>query len=302
MSAKPCNFFAWAVVAMLGLHADQALSAVSCSASTSGVSVTGYASEQTTGWSTTGSVTVTCARTKSSDATLVYFALGVDGGLNLQGSQSRAKLSTGPSFLNYALWQNTALTSAWTNVSGTTGTRLRGQVNFGASTVYSASTSVPYYMNAQSAQVVPTGLYTDTQTLLVYSDVVSDAVAASAKREDSTTTLPVQITVLENCVFSSLPGDVTFAYTSFQPQAAVASTSFSVRCPSGTPYTLNLDANQGTLLGLTYSLVLSPAGTFTGTGLPQNASITGSIAPGQSGTCSALSCQASAARTLTIVY
>ncbi len=302
MRSTPCSFFAWAVVAMLGLHADQALSAVSCSASTSGVSVTGYASEQTTGWSTTGSVTVTCARTKSSDATLVYFALGVDGGLNLQGSQSRAKLSTGPSFLNYALWQNTALTSAWTNVSGTTGTRLRGQVNFGASTVYSASTSVPYYMNAQSAQVVPTGLYTDTQTLLVYSDVVSDAVAASAKREDSTTTLPVQITVLENCVFSSLPGDVTFAYTSFQRQAAVASTSFSVRCPSGTPYTLNLDANQGTLLGLTYSLVLSPAGTFTGTGLPQNASITGSIAPGQSGTCSALSCQASAARTLTIVY
>lgn len=290
------------LVAGLAVQAGQAHGAVTCTASTAGISLSGHSSEQTAGWSTSGSVTVTCTRTKSTDPMLAYFALGLDGGLNISGSQSRAKWAGGNAYLNYAVWQNVSMTAPWTNVTGTTGTRLRGQVNFGSSTVYSASATLPYYLNAQAAQVVPTGLYTDTQALSVYSDLGGDVNVANSRKADDTVTLPVQISVLENCVFSALPGDVVFAYTSFQTQAAVSSTSFSVRCPSGSPYSVSLDATEGSLLGLNYALALSPSGARSGTGLPQSTTITGTIAAGQSGTCSAGPCQATVTRILTITY
>ena len=73
------------LVAVLALQAGQAHGAVTCTASTAGISLSGYSSEQTVGWSTSGSVTVTCSRTKSTDPTQAYFALGLDGGLNRSG-------------------------------------------------------------------------------------------------------------------------------------------------------------------------------------------------------------------------
>lgn len=307
MTRAPCSsgrawLAGWVLMAVLSLHANSVHAAVACTASTAGATLASYDSTQATNATVSGSVTVSCSRTKSGDPTLVYVSVGVDGGLNLQGSQSRAQLTGGTSYLNYALWQNAAATLPWTNVSGTSGTRLRGQVNFGASTVYSASTSIVYYLTVPATQAVPIGVYGDTQTMSLYTDVNSAAVAASDKKADGTSPVAVQVSVVEACVLSSPPGNLSFVYTSFQTQAAVSSTSFSVRCPTGSIYSLSLDAIAGTLLGLNYSLALSPTGSRTGTGAPQSATITGTVASGQSGTCTAATCQASEARTLTITY
>jgi hypothetical protein len=65
---------------------------------------------------------------------------------------------------------------------------------------------------------------------------------------------------------------------------------------------MSLDATSGTLLGLAYSLAINPTGSQVGNGAAQSATITGTIAAGQSGTCSQASCSATQARTLTITY
>ena len=63
-----------------------------------------------------------------------------------------------------------------------------------------------------------------------------------------------------------------------------------------------LDATAGNLLGLNYSLALSNPGGQTGTGFPQNFTINGTVAAGQSGTCGGGICTSAAPRTLTVTY
>ena len=97
------------------------------------------------------------------------------------------------------------------------------------------------------------------------------------------------------------PGTVAFSYTAFAAVAATASTSFSARCSTSTPYTMALDANVGVVSGLNYSLALS-ALSGSGNGALQSYTVNGSMAAGQAGTCASSSCTASDPRTLTITY
>jgi hypothetical protein len=98
------------------------------------------------------------------------------------------------------------------------------------------------------------------------------------------------------------PGSVNLSYTSFQPVPANASTFYGVRCTTALPYTMALDATTGTLLGLTYTLALSPSSSGTGIGVTQTYSIIGTIAAGQSGTCPLGVCSGSQTRTLTLTW
>lgn len=59
---------------------------------------------------------------------------------------------------------------------------------------------------------------------------------------------------------SSITG-INLTYTSFQTTASTGSTSFAVRCSSGTGYALDLDATSGSQGGLNYTLNLGTSAT-----------------------------------------
>ena len=283
----------------------EAAAAVACSVSSSGVSVAYFDTGSSVPTRVTGSATVNCTRSDlARDPAILHVALGA-ASANTNSAMSRARLVGGTTqdTLDHWLHTDAAESLVWSEKGGSSSTRLTATLNFG--TGATASQTIPYYArvpqtSAQSRPLVK-GLYQDTQTLTLYQSTTSTADAAKSNQATVTTTFPVQVSVPENCVLSSPPGNLAFTYTSFQTSAAAASTSFAVTCVSNTPYTLSLDATTGTLAGLTYSLALS-ATSRTGTGLPQSATLSGTIAAGQSGICSGTSCTASAVRTLTVTY
>ena len=288
------------------LACGPAKAAVACTASSTGLNVGFFDAGRTTPTRATGVVSVNCTRSDLvNDPGTIYVALGVNSGLYPSGDMSRARLSGGTNqdTIDYWLWRDASETSVWTDKQGTSGTRLVATLNFSGGATASQSVTFHATVPPVSAQTRPVlkGLHLDTQTLSLYQSPVSTAEAAKSSKAASTSTFAVQVTVPENCLLSSPPGNLAFQYTSFQAAPATASTSFAVTCASNVAYTLSLDASSGTLLGLPYTLALSTQ-SQTGTGVPQLATLTGSIPAGQSGVCSGSSCAASAVRTLTITY
>ena len=238
----------------------------------------------------TGTVTINCTKTGGNTDT-VYYEVGLSGGVNLSGSQSRAL--NGASAIAYNTWRDVGNSQVWNDVSSN---RIKGSLTSTASTtVY-----VNYYISVPSAQNVGAGTYLDTQSAKLYQGI--SAALASTSVSPTLQTFGVSLAVAGKCALSSPPGNINFAYTSFQTSASLASTSFAVTCMSNTTYDMSLDSTSGSLLGLNYSLSLSKTGVQTGNGLAQSATINGSMASGQSGTCNGAACTASEVRTLTITY
>jgi spore coat protein U-like protein len=286
MTAFVGRGFLFAALTASLFAASEAYAAYSCSLSVTPISVS-YDPTVATENITTGTVTVSCTRAASDANTFAYTATA-DNGLQANGSINRAQLGANrysyelyrtPPYVNGNRWQ---LQNA---------NRFSGTLSFGTS--LSASTTHAFDLRVPGSQtVVPAGTYIDT---------VTSTLRNSAGTTVSTTAFNVSIITTNSCQITTAPGNINFAYTSFQPSNLTASTSFATRCTSGLPYTMTLDATGGTLLGLSYNLALS-AGNATGTGIVQSFSINGSIAAGQAGTCATATCTGSQARVLTITY
>lgn len=235
------------------------------------------------------SVTIYCTRTATE--TTVWFALKANNGLWSTGSTNRAA-SAANAFVNYDVYRDTARTQPWGQRNAVD---INGQLDVSSGT---GSATVPYYSRIPAGQTgVAAGVYADTVTVTLMYGTKSNQINLTAP----TSTFPVQIMVSPACQFSTPPGTIAFAYTSFQGTSASASTPFAVLCSNGLPYTLSLDSGGGTLLGINYTLALS-ATAATGTGLSQAYTVNGSIAGGQAGTCATATCSASQVHTLTITY
>lgn len=274
-----------AIALVAAMHSPAALAVISCSISSPGVAVS-YNPLASTDNDTTSTVTISCTRA-ASDPTSTTWQLAVDTGLNPQATRSAATLSGGSTFIKYDLYRLGPGSGEWDTTKLFSGT-----LTFGTS--LSASVTLTYYNRIFAKQNVPNGVYLDTHVMTLY--LGGSSVPAA------TASFPVTINVGSQCAISSAPGTVQFNYTSFQAAAAVASTSFAVTCTSGISYTMSLDATTGTVLGLNYSLSISPTGVRSGTGVAQSATINGTIAGGQAGTCAQAQCSASQARVLTITY
>ena len=258
-------------------------------ASASGISLS-YDPSSATQTAGMGTVAINCTKSGGNSDT-VYYELGISGGVNLSANQSRAV--NGASAIAYNTWRDVANSQVWNDL---TNNRIKGSVSGTASTtVY-----VDYYVTVPAAQNVGAGTYLDTQTVKLYQGTT--AAAASTAISPTLQTFGVTLAVAAKCALSSPPGNVNFAYTSFQTTQSVASTSFAVTCSNNTTYTLSLDSATGTLLGLNYNLSLNKTGVQTGNGLAQSATINGTVASGQSGICTGSTCTASEVRTLTITY
>ena len=237
-----------------------------------------------------GSITINCSKPTGGNTDTVYYELGID--LGLQASGTQRQLSNGSYRLAYGVYSDAAYSQTWLDTSS----RYKGSITSSSST----SVTVPFYLSMAALQAVGSGSYADLLTVKFYQGAT--AVAASTDPSPTSQILNVSASVAAQCVLSSPPGNLNFAYTSFQTSAASASTGFAVTCNLGTSYTMSLDASSGTLLGLNYQLSISPSGTITGSGNPQAAQVVGTVAAGQSGTCASSSCSASAARVLTVSY
>jgi len=268
-----------------GLCMHQTAQAVTCATfSSPGWSAT-YDPNVVLATSTSSSVTVTCTRQKG-DTKNVTLTVAANSGMQPAGAINLAKAPSG-SLLQYNDYTDAAYTLIW----GTGGSTLPVPLAFGG-VGSTATATVAFYARIPAGQVgVTAGLFTDIVSLTLNNGATAV----------STTTFPVTVTVNANCAISTPPGAVTLNYTSFQNTPATGSTTFAATCTNALPYTLSLDATSGTLLGLTYTLSV-PAGTYTGTGLPQSYVINGAIAAGQAGTCATATCTGTATRTLTITY
>jgi len=129
-------------------------------------------------------------------------------------------------------------------------------------------------------------------------------------------TFNVNITLTSACTLSAITA-LDFAYTSLQVGAQAATGGgLTVSCTNTLPYTFGLQAGNGaavppgaatigpitdTAVNLAYSLT-RPAGAV-GNGLAQAATITGTMAANQAGTCATASCSNAAAtnRTHTLI-
>jgi spore coat protein U-like protein len=260
---------------------------ITCTASVTNVSVV-YDPTSPVDNVTTGSYTVTCNRLGTDPNTFAW-QLGVDNGVNAGGGFNRVRRMGGPvgDRYNYDTYRSTG--AIW---GDTAATRFTGTLNFGAA--LTASTSGPFDIVFPGSQTVdPAGTYTDTVTV---------SLRDSANTIINTTTFGVTAITTNSCQISVPPGNVNFAYASFQAAAAAASTSYGVRCTTALPYSMALDASSGTLLGLSYTLTIAPSSTGTGTGATQTYTINGTMPAGQAGTCATAVCSGSQTRTLTLSW
>lgn len=273
----------------LGLFgASTAQAVISCTATASTVQATYFANDPSPN-DATWSVTTNCIRS-SSDPTSTTYRLRVNNGLYAAGGSNQAS-DGGTGRIKYDFYRTAPGTDEWAN-GGTTD--FEGTISFG--TALSASLTLPFYSRIPAQQNVAAAIFTDTVGLnLRYHDGSGHVLTDS--------TIGVSINNTSLCLLTSPPTQLTFNYTSFQTTAATASSPYTVRCTLNETYTMTLDAGGGTLLNLDYTLTLSNPGGRTGTGMPENFTIDGSIAAGQAGTCATGVCtSAPQTRTLTITY
>jgi spore coat protein U-like protein len=238
-------------------------------------------------------VTINCSRGPTDPTTSAY-TLRADDGFNPgAGSTNQAVNGTGAANqMAYDLFRTAPGIGVWGYANNTD---FSGTINFG--TALTASVTHVFYSRIAPGLNKNAKIFTDTVTMRLRYD------NGPNNNTDVFPTFPVSINNQSVCLLSTPPGNIVFNYTSFQPAPAMASAGYAVRCTIGETYTMALDATGGNLLGLNYSLALSNPTGQTGTGFPQNFTINGTIAAGQSGTCGTGVCtSAPQQRTLTVSY
>lgn len=284
---KPWRLAAAACLSLAG--AAPAMAALVCNATATPVQMVYFENDPnpTDGaWS----VTINCSRGPADPATSAY-TLRADDGFNPTGTTNQAVNGTGATNrIAYELYRTAPGNGAW---GYTNATDFAGTINFASA--LTASVTHTFYSRIAAGLNKTAKTFTDTVTMRLRYDNGPGNV-------DVFPTFPVSINNQSICLLSTPPGNIVFNYTSFQPAPATASSAYAVRCTMGETYTMALDATAGNLLGLNYGLALSNPGGQTGTGFPQNFTINGTIAAGQSGTCGGGICTGAVPRTLTVTY
>jgi spore coat protein U-like protein len=230
--------------------------------------------------SAASSIIFSCTRGSTNDTDKVTYEAELrDNGANPTETTNRAKLGGASNYISYELYTNSACSAPWGLIKAdfptwtTTGTKTVTLLVWACT------------LGAQGGKPVGT-----------YSDSVSARFKAGSLTVNSF--LPVTIQVAGSCAVS-LPPALNFNYTAFGPQVN-SSTTFTVNCNSGMPYTMAVSTPTGPIVGLTYTLSVN-SNPQNGDGTAQPQTITGMMAAGQAGSCEPL-CTDSQPHTLTISY
>lgn len=277
------------------IFASGAQALISCSVSSSGFTAAYSPGSAATNITQT-SFTVTCTRGLITDPTTETYSVKVNNGANPQGSGNRA-LFNATNLIRYDVYTDSGCATQW---KGGASLPLGGST-MTLSGLTPSSVTTSYWGCIPAGQ---TGLATGT-----YTDTVSMTLTANNSAIVTNNTFPVSIFTPAVCNITTAPGNVNFGNYNALGAAVNASASFGATCTSTLPYTMSLDANNGVVSGLQYSLLLSntnSGGTSTlnssGSGAAQTFFINGSMPAGQAGTCATGSCLGSDPRTLTVTY
>lgn len=289
-----------ASVLLLFASGAKAAATFSCSISTAPVSYTQTYSASVNSVSAL-SLSVSCTKTASGTATTVSYTVTPSNGLYASGTQNQAALAGNN--ISYDIYTDTTCTIPWSG-SGS-------MVFAGGASGTIITQTLTYYGCVRSAQPllpIPGTPYSDTVSMTLASATAGVTITGT-----NPSAFPVNITVLATCSISTVPA-ITFNYIS-SGSAANTSSPFGITCTNTTPYTLSLDAGgvgytgsfssptgtyTNSATNLTYSLTLPT--TMAGTGLAQSYTMTGYMAAGQGGKCTAATCSATDIHTLTVSY
>lgn len=294
-----------ALAALLCTCALQAQAAITCTLTATSVDLN-YVNGQGTNANASGTITVNCTRL-ATDANSTTYWVSIDYG-SRTGLTRRVfrhgGTTTNANRLDVNIYKN-GTTTDWTHTNTGTG-RVNGTLAFGAA--LNASTTLTYNFRVPAGQTGNTaGIFDET--------FISSLQLTTAGAVVATTTFTPTVSIIAQCFVGQVatgnaapgavsPSTLTLPYTSFSPTNQTANMNFTVHCTRNTTYTLAIAPASGTLLGLSYTLALSPPGTpaITGTGLAQSYTVTGTIASGQAGTCSMATCTGTQNTTLTVTY
>lgn len=293
-----------AAAALLCTCALQAQAAITCSLTPTSVNLN-YVNGQAAHANANGSITLNCTRL-AADPTSTNYWVGITlGSVAVLPRQvfRHGGGTVAADQLNVNIFKN-ATTTDWTNSGGGL---VSGTLDFGTGT--SASVSLTYDFRVPSKQTGNTaGIYNDVFTTNLQLTSGGPMVASA------TFTPTVSITAM--CFVGQVasgnpapgaisPTTMTLNYASFGA-AQTTTMTFTVDCTNTTPYSMDLSPSSGVLLGLAYT-VMFDNGTatktgLTGSGLAQPYTLTAAIAAGQAGACTAATCTATQATTVTITY
>lgn len=300
----------WPMIAWLAVWPGVAQAAYSCSQQVQRVNLLAQTSAIA---AVTQALTLSCNRAPTDPASMSY-SIAADHGANAQGQARRGRRGTCNNYLTYRLnrgaspGQAAPCTTTGTIWRNTGGGLITGTLNFGSS--LNASHIWSYCTVSNASLVLPAGEYTD-QVLVTLS------YPNTALGQMLTAPLNLQLGVQTACLIDKPIDSLTVSYTSFQPNASTASVPVLVRCNANTRWTAGLQGpaaptappvtslNSQSLLGLTYSLQVTPA---SGTGLgnindgQQTVTVGLNLPGGQGGRCATGSCTASATHKLVITY
>lgn len=273
----------WLLGLLLVLVLPAAQAAITCTSISSPGGSLNYVNASTTG-SVQSYFTVSCTRSATTDPMSITYDVLADNGGNPQGQANRAALAG--AFVRYDVYTSATCATLWKSNKAISDT-----ITWTGNTTGTVTKQTPFWICTPTAQTVTTsGLFTDAVTMtLTYNNNVT-----------RTGTIPVSIFAPASCSFTTFPADISLTYAAFGPLVSQSST-FSVTCNSGMPYTIATDVAEGVLTGVRYLLGLS-ATTTNGTGVAQTHSITATIPAGQAGTCGTGTCAGTSTHTLTITY
>jgi hypothetical protein len=256
--------------------------------------------------STQATLTVSCTRGANNDPlTLTYSVAAPGPGNNFSGTRRASAVIGGTTYYTgYTLGTASGCVAAWSTAGAFTGTFTWIKANDKTTQVgiaHSYFVCIPQQTGSSLAATNANPAYADTFAITV-NNSAGGAVIGSGSHS-------VAITVTPICTFPTIPSTINIAYTTFQASQVTASTPFQLKCTTTDGYTVAVSPTSGTAAGLNYTLdvldsfsaVVAPATTLTGTGASQNFSIRATVPAGQSG-CTGGSCPASQAHTLTISY
>jgi spore coat protein U-like protein len=294
-----------ALAALLCTCALQAEAAITCTLAATSVALN-YVNGQGTNANASGTITLNCTRL-STDANSTTYWVSIDYGSRTGLTRRVFRHSggtTNTNRLDVNIYKN-GTTTDWTHTNTGTG-RVNGTLAFGAA--LSASTTLTYNFRVTAGQTGNTAGIFDETFITSLQLTTAGAVVATASFTPT-------VSIIAQCFVGQVasgnvapgaisPSTLTLAYTSFATTNQTANMTFTVHCTRNTTYTLAIAPASGTLLGLNYTLAMSPPGTpaITGTGLAQSYTVTGTINSGQAGTCSTAACSATQNTTLTVTY
>ena len=287
------------VLTAMQLAASLAQAAITCSISSGGFSAA-YVPSTAAMNITQSSFTMTCQRNAGGDATTISYGVRNDNGINRTGSQNRARLGATANYLLYELFADAGCSVVWRNNPAND---ILDTIPVLTGFAPSSKTTNYWGCIPGSQTGLPAGTFTDTVTMTARFGLAGTGAVLA------TSSFPVSIVTPATCTISTAPGAVNFGTYTALGAAVNANTTFGATCTSLLPYSMALDAVNGVVVGLNYSLGLSTTnmgGTSplnsTGNGLAQSYFINGRMAAGQAGTCLGGTCPGTQARTLTITY